>query len=1520
MSTQVTTTEPVNEPALVSTSEGAELQLAAEPNPDERLEVPPPYALTAQEALAQSATWKELVEQIEEQIDPVYKYPLEVIGYSKEEQIQLPKAIDAYTDTCYKVGQGPLKVPKGHSVYGPVSFRYDVRGAQARHVGKVDCLVLDSSRRVVEVWARSEETLRIFSENIHGRTVTSEELERLYSLNEQLIDALREDSVCGDSLKQFILSKRDGRGYPDLRWSDHAKLAYYDSKKFDLKKWAENKGFSEEELFRAGFLERTVTETGVRYIEQQQEVVFIPFKDNDERIVLWRRRVLHPKGGPKYLSAPLRREDRYPESIHRELYQSEMLKDVEGQQLIITEGELKCLVTTQLTGFATVGITGITQVTDLIIEKIIQAKPEKITVILDRDPLAMGLARTDRLTDSERAAFMIATRLERAEHPKVFIGTVPPLPFKDPSDPKAAQKVGLDDYLLAVNEDHKCPTAALENILQNSKSPDAWLSERGNDPWLQELLARIQRLGQLERHFRSHVNRSGKYPVDSQLRCEANASLDQISGMVEVLKAARDRHLKEHYGGARRVNQPPRTLAVLYATKQAQPKNSLCLVTHDRRIIPLGESFFEQDIPSVRAVPPDLPGKQSEPKGEFFPFSMAKLTKAYQHPKQYVEIVTLYRTGAAIFAPENGQKIPDLGTVTYEQFVRRVFAGWLARSFPTTQFRYEEGITLQRLHPTYSEIIATIPIAIFKDEHKPVQFCFLPFWNTQQFSERSGALDDLTPEDKQRAVTTDAFLAALQTAREMAAIRCGVRDPKLARQLGKLREIGGIIQELSGDTGRQEAARFLTTLGVSRSISQQVGAMYLSGIQQGALLAQLRGKGLVNQACQSGLLWVPAEGEFAEARFTDGIILLPELGDTGQCIGYSVLPTSSRDRILKRLPPVPKIVYALDSVRSTTNAFALTGRFFPRITRDSLKDKTVLIVPSELECLQLQSLVLEAARDDIVVLGIRELDSISSAEYQSLARSAPRRIIFIGTSAEDNTLARRYASLALTEPEVHAAMYLRANQSNKATPAVSAVSIGGDLSGVMIDLAKEPRAACAFIDDVLESPTYHPNHRSLARLAFSELLADLERAFDFRGTESTQPLPFDLQQATEILRALYSEAYIDGHSLEDLLEYRYLCLIEQPIAQFAPGFEKPLYRPGATVLTEIPEPIMQDCLARDEMLNRLKARSEAPGEGHSPALVGLTRGVELLRDESEDPQPGAIHDTLQRLTTKGVLVPQQLQHTAKTILGKLYHTVTVGVAFGEQVLSATGSGPSKKYAENQAVRYLYRNIRKAPELSEIYDHEVLSFRYQGEFERRLMERRCMTSLKQEVAALKAQGISISLIPGEKAKAEDKSGWIVPLSLTMEGRERSFVYKGSTPDASLNMASAHAIVWLREIVDEKRGRGEYSEPTTVAKDLEDLAQLLKADLRKGKPEEQGLVAAHALPPTPPSKDRTEGKKTVSHVCSWTLVFKGESVTETGTGTKKKLAERAVAAKLLRWLEKRDPVREILEWEERHRPSR
>jgi hypothetical protein len=117
------------------------------------------------------------------------------------------------------------------------------------------------------------------------------------------------------------------------------------------------------------------------------------------------------------------------------------------------------------------------------------------------------------------------------------------------------------------------------------------------------------------------------------------------------------------------------------------------------------------------------------------------------------------------------------------------------------------------------------------------------------------------------------------------------RDPKLGRQLEKFGKIAEIVRDVCGNQGKQEALSFLGLLGVSHQLTQQIGAVHLSETQRLDLVARLIKSRLINQAEQSGLLWEPGEGRFAEARFTDGIILLPELGDDGRCFGFSILPT-----------------------------------------------------------------------------------------------------------------------------------------------------------------------------------------------------------------------------------------------------------------------------------------------------------------------------------------------------------------------------------------------------------------------------------------------------------------------------------------------------------------------------------------------------------------------------------------------------------------------------------------------------
>jgi hypothetical protein len=88
----------------------------------------------------------------------------------------------------------------------------------------------------------------------------------------------------------------------------------------------------------------------------------------------------------------------------------------------------------------------------------------------------------------------------------------------------------------------------------------------------------------------------------------------------------------------------------------------------------------------------------------------------------------------------------------------------------------------------------------------------------------------------------------------------------------------------------------------------------------------------------------------------------------------------------------------------------------------------------------------------------------------------------------------------------------------------------------------------------------------------------------------------------------------------------------------------------------------------------------------------------------------------------------------------------------------------------QAIRYLYRSIRESPKLSRVYDNEVSCFRYRGDFERRLVERRCMTWLKQEVSALQKQGASIDVFAGREDQST-RQIWVDSTAAHHHGGQR-----------------------------------------------------------------------------------------------------------------------------------------------------
>lgn len=1445
---------------------------------------PEPPALTIREVLRQTRDWGGLTDKLERQIDPVFKYPLVLTSSMEGKKTGLPVSVDAYSATRYTVGTEPTCNTEGTTVHRNVSISYLVQG-KPKSVGKVSFLVTDSTGQVVEVGAPSKETLKVFSENIFGRDYTPQDLERLYTVNEKLIAALRAEPACAKKLAEFV-AKREH----EPEWADEAKLAYYDPRSFDILKWAKRNDVSLEDLYHAGFVDRTVTDTNVSYRAKSEPVVFIPFNDDNGRIVLWRMRVINPQEGkPKYRSAPLERADRFPASVHRELYQADLLKNIAGKPLIITEGEFKCMVATQLTGIATVGITGITQVTDLIIQKIVEAGPSQVVVLLDRDPQGKGDYRTDSLTDSERAAFLIAQRLIRAGHPKVTVGTIP--------DRFGGDKCGIDDFLLDIKnvEGSAHVRTHLEQIIKDSLAPRGWLAARSDDPELQDVLAREQRLRQVIRDFSGHLRRSGGYPPGSKERKEAEAALQRAQDMLDSLIASEKRHLRENYSGARRISQPPMEYLTLFPTDEIHDQDRKCVVTQTGRVLPLTK--FDDHIISHRVIPSDLPNHRREPDPEAqglpFGFSMAELSSAFHHPRRKGLVAELYRKGSEILGASEFETSWNDKRMTHTEFVHRILVGWLAQRYPPSEYRYERDVRLTKVYPSHFEDIVTIPLAIFKEGNKPAAFCFLPHWdpstvplNKELSVERRGTV-------RQDGILNLAALAAFEESQLRSAVRTALRSPKLEKQKKKLDQVFTCIRDTVGKNGALRAQQFLSTLGISDSTTNATGAIYVDKNIGGELVKSLGARKLINQAVQSGILFIP-EGERAEPRFAEDILLVPEMGTDGKCIGLNVLPLSTRQSDLSSLPPVPKAMFPLDSIRSTTKTFDRARSFFPASEFRSMQGKTVLVASSELECLQLRSLVEQTRLPDTVVIGIRELDSISRTEYQRLAKTGAKKIIFVGQVAEENTLGIRYASIALRDPSTLAATYQQANPQQ--APPVSAVLLRDELSKVLIELSKDQNAASRFLTELVEEPEFTPNAQNLAKLHFSVLLADLECAIALSG--ANQAHPFDVDDALAALRGLYFSASGGERKLEAFLSDRYQVPEEEALEVFLNGPHRPIYRAGTPSRIQIKPAVKEDLQNKRRSVSILQERCRAVGtevvEGDLKKLRAPHASIVAMSSPSD---VITVQRAVSMLLKDSQTQRLSIRHSFQRVLSRNSYTTQIYLRYRERELVIRGSGPSKKLAEEAAWLILRNEILKVAgddsSLRNLYGEIEHRLSLRSEIQAALEKRNCFKALRREVNALSSHGINVSITEGKQQKISDGS-WVFPITLTFEGESFEAVYEGPVPHLAKHFASAKLIVILRDILSGKRQDPNFNEPQTMVQDLRYLAELLRVKIEMG------------------ATEVSESGKSQTYSCRWSFSTASETKEATGVALTKADAERQAALALLRALEQIDPVNRIREW--------
>jgi hypothetical protein len=524
-----------------------------------------------------------------------------------------------------------------------------------------------------------------------------------------------------------------------------------------------------------------------------------------------------------------------------------------------------------------------------------------------------------------------------------------------------------------------------------------------------------------------------------------------------------------------------------------------------------------------------------------------------------------------------------------------------------------------------------------------------------------------------------------------------------------------------------------------------------------------------------------------------------------------------------------------------------------------MQGKTVLVASSELECLQLRSLVELAQVPDTIVIGIRELDSISRSEYQRLAKAGPKKVIFVGQAAEANEFGIRYASLALRDPSTYAATYLRANPDG--APPVSAILLREELAHVLVELLKKSHAAERFLGELLEQPRFRPDERTLAKLQFSELLADLECVIALHN--EGQEFPFDIRQAVDALRGLYHIASAGGRELEQFLSDRYRVREDEALMAFERGFHKPNYRPGTPSKMQVRKLVAEDLKRRFRSVEMLKERFRLE---HNPAVDGELSKLRALNDaefegDTASNSATAAAQIITAMKQAGDLGLQPPIHQSHSVLGRTNHTIEIPLEFRGAKFAVRGNGPTRKIAEDaawrEAKKTIYRAAAKLPSLLELYAKLGAVFAARSRIQDTLKDRKCFRSLKREVEALNRHGVAVSITEGKQQQRPDKS-WVVPITLSFEG----------DPD--------------------------FDEPKTMVQDLNYLGETLKAEISKSQPSVGG----------------EEGTRLYSFC--WSLSLGGTRLEGRGTDHKKIDAERHAAAALLRELEKIDPVNCILEW--------
>lgn len=844
----------------------------------------------------------ELLALMEAHTDPLLKNPLCIRPADKKSRassLDIPIHQDAYEYSNFKINEAPLEY-EGCITIKNVEVGYTPKTGQFMSVTRLSYITFNpSSGNVLEFGVPSHEAGEIFLEHIFPKPRSEEEKRKIGVILRRLYDDLklpespnfedvsdlpesnnrlrRETDYSRKKLKEFI----DKRGWPEDVVTA-LPIIHLDRRRFPLLRWGEQYGFTPKDLFHAGLCDRVVSSTGeVTYSPKDVKVTKNLFIHPDGLFYSARtrqniRKIAEEK---KYTSHPLDRSKDALRTTYEKVFNAlSLLK--ESEWLITVEGEYKASVVETVTGIPCVGILGITDYDKDFLLAICKGEQKKHLTLLDSDPTGAGFSKGTGTTDSQRASYWIARKLELLGK-ESYIGIVPR---------SSGSKAGADDYLLEIPEEDRAKLFQ-QQVIETAKTPSQYAEYLGLDQTMLDARMLYDDLKRALRDYRRSQARGGPNLPDD--------TVQEIESMLRDLRSIEQEHLwldrwaLGHEHGDKQVGFP-----IFPSTVPNREKK--LLVDEAGELIKAQK--FEGGFNILFIYPDDLDDslKVDSVRGVHLPIEINQLLIEFQTCSISDRTKELLERGKEAL-PFVGARFDSQTNASKDSYLRDaillVYVGALQAHYPIDSYRYRSGVNLYERQEYGYDLKDTMRLVLErKGTGSVAAVCVPPIWLEPTFEAQVRAIEKATrqrlnfvafvKENKIKEGKQDRIQRIVQTLVDHATK--GLKKPNAYKTDSRLETL-------------------LPALGISPETAARDKLGYIFNHEN--VIHEFRRHGQLRDAAFLGVILDADQG--GRIRFNGPTVVLPELDSKRNVLGVRFAPLDLKDHF-GHLPPLSRLVYRLD--------------------------------------------------------------------------------------------------------------------------------------------------------------------------------------------------------------------------------------------------------------------------------------------------------------------------------------------------------------------------------------------------------------------------------------------------------------------------------------------------------------------------------------------------------------------------------------------------------------------------------